>query len=158
MSKWLVGILKASLIIIGIAILLLCIYWLPAMAERSVELFPEVAYLKYPILIGIYLTCIPFYLAIYESFKLLVLIGKDNVFTQDACKSLRVVSFSSIAVSVLYVIGLVILMVENAMPPGLFLLGIAIIFACIIIAIFTGVLKVLLNKMVEIKKENDFTV
>lgn len=158
MNKWSIVILKVFLIIIGITILLLNINWLPARAELSAEFFPEVSYLKHPILIGIYLTCIPFYLAIYQSFKLLILIERDNVFTEDACKSLKVISFSSIAVSVLYVIGLTILCVENALPPGLFLLGIAIIFACIVIAIFTWVLRALLNRVVEIKNENDFTI
>lgn len=34
------------------------LFWLPSMAKLSVEFSLEVAYLKYTVLLGIYLTCI----------------------------------------------------------------------------------------------------
>lgn len=34
------------------------LFWLPSMARLSVEFSLEVAYFKYPVLLGIYLTCI----------------------------------------------------------------------------------------------------
>ncbi|WP_346889682.1 hypothetical protein [Clostridium sp. UBA1056] len=46
------------------------LFWLPSMAKLSVEFSLEVAYLKYPVLLGIYLTCI------LHTLKVLRLIGK----------------------------------------------------------------------------------
>ncbi|QUH19253.1 DUF2975 domain-containing protein [Alkaliphilus sp. B6464] len=158
MKRWMLNVLRMYITFIGIVILLLCIFWLPDMARISAELNPEVAYLKYPILIGIYLTCIPFYLAIFKTFKLVKLIGKDGAFTEDACKSLRVITLCAISVIVLYIIGIFYLSIENALPPGLFLLGLIIILVASIISIFAAVLKALLIKVVEIKNENDFTI
>ncbi len=48
------------------------LFWLPSMARLSVEFSLEVAYLKYPVLLGIYLTCI------LHTLKVLRLIGKDK--------------------------------------------------------------------------------
>lgn len=158
MSKWLISTLKASLVIVSIIILMLCIFWLPYMARSTVELFPEVSYLKYPILFGIYLTCIPFYIGIFQTFKLLRLIEKEDAFTDDASKSLRVITLSSICVIVLYIMGIVYLDIENALPPGLVLLGLTIIFAAFIIAVFSATLKALLIKVIKIKNENDLTI
>lgn len=95
MNRWMINVLKGSIILIGIIVLLLSIFWLPEMARISVETFPEVAYLKYPILLGIYFTCVPFYVGIFHTFKLLKLVDKENAFTEDACKSLRIISFST---------------------------------------------------------------
>ena len=46
---------KLYIIILALA---LDLFWLPSMAKLSVEFSLEVAYLKYPVLLGIYLTCI----------------------------------------------------------------------------------------------------
>lgn len=158
MNKWLLVLLKACVIIISITVLALSILWLPYMAKTTVELFPEVAYLKYPILFGIYMTCIPFYIGIFHTLKLLRFIDKEHTFTEDACKSLRVITFSAVGVVILYIIGIFYLEVENALPPGIALLGIIIIFASFIIGVFAAVLKVLLTKVIEIKNENDLTI
>lgn len=158
MNKWLIVLLKACVIIISIIVLALSIFWLPYMARTTVELFPEVAYLKYPILFGIYITCIPFYIGIFHTLKLLSFIDKEYTFTEDACKSLGVITFSAVCVVIIYIIGIFYLGVENALPPGIALLGIIIIFASFIIGVFATVLKVLLMKVIEIKNENDLTI
>ncbi|WP_408629722.1 DUF2975 domain-containing protein [Alkaliphilus flagellatus] len=62
------------------------------------------------------------------------------------------------SVTVLYIIGIFYLSIENALPPGLFLLGLIIILVAFIISIFVAVLKALLIKVVETKNENDFTI
>jgi predicted MFS family arabinose efflux permease len=153
-----VNALKMSIALVGVIVLLLCIFWLPKMAKISAEMFPEVSYLKYPVLFGIYFTCIPFYIGIFHTFKLLKLIDKKNAFTKEACKSLRVIVFSAIGVIVFYTAGIIYLNKEAALPPGLGLVGIAIIFASFVIAVFASVLKELLMKVIEIKNENDLTI
>lgn len=146
MSKRLLIPLRVAIIIISVVIIILSVFWLPDMAKRSAELNPEVAYLKYPILLGIYLTCIPFYIGVFHTLKVIRFIDKDDFFTEDASNSLRSVIFSAIVVIVLYMIGIIYLNVENALPPGVALLGITIIFVSFIIAYFAWKLKVVLIK------------
>lgn len=131
---------------------------IPYVAEISVASNPEVAYLEFPILIGIYCTCIPFYIGIFHTFKLIRFINRENVFTKDACRSLKAITISALAVITLYSIGLIYLRIENALPPALLLLGITIIFASFVIAVFSAVLKALLMKVIAIKNDNDLTI
>lgn len=158
MKKWMVNALKISIALIGVIILILCIFWLPDMARRSAEMNPEYEYLRYPVLLGLYITCIPFYFGVFHTLKLLRLIEGDGAFTEDACKSLGIINLNAIGEIVLYTIGITFLFINNALHPGILLIGITIIFAAFIIAIFASILKGLLMKVVEIKNENDFTI
>lgn len=158
MKKWMVKALKISIVLVGIIILLLCIFWLPNVAKSFAENDPEYAYLRYPALIGLYITGIPFYLGIFHTFKLLNLIQKNGAFTEKACKSLGAISIYALSEIVLYIMGMIFLKINNAEQPGIFLLGIIIMFTAFIIYVFTSILKGLLMKVVKIKNENDLTV
>ena len=158
MKKWMLNLLKISLVVIGFVILMLSIFWLPSVANTLAEQNPEYAYLKYPLLFGIYLTCIPFYIGVYNGFVILRLIEKDKAFTEYTNKSLTYIFYSSIAIILLYVIGMVYLIFNNALHPSLFLLGVSIIFMSFTIASAAGVIKALLIKVIEIKNEHDLTI
>lgn len=158
MKRWMLNALRMSVALIGITVLAFLLFWLPNIAKGFAISDPEYAYLRYPLLIGLYVTGIPFYLGIFHTFKLVKLIEKDGAFTGDACKSLRSISIYSMTVIVLYIIGMIFLNINNAAQPGIFLLGVLIIFVAFIISIFASILKGLLMKVVEIKDENDFTI
>lgn len=55
--------LKVFVLIIGIAVIVLCAFWLLGLASYSAEMFPEYAYLRFPVLVGVYVTSIPFFIA-----------------------------------------------------------------------------------------------
>ncbi|MTI96950.1 MAG: DUF2975 domain-containing protein [Firmicutes bacterium] len=150
--------LRLAICLIGLICLGLCIFWLPWMAEQTVELFPEVSYLKYPVLLGIYATTVPFYYALYQGLKLLGLIDAYNAFSETAIRSLKRIKFSALIIAFLYVGGEWFLISQNAMPPGLMLLGVAIISAAVIIALFAALLQELLSQALKIQKENDLTI
>ncbi|MGB9780297.1 DUF2975 domain-containing protein [Caldanaerobacter sp.] len=158
MKIWMLNSLKISLVIIGFTILMISIFWLPSVANTLADQNPEYAYLKYPLLFGIYLTCIPFYIGVYNGFVILRLIEKDKAFTEYTNRSLTYVFYSSIAIILLYIIGMLYLLLNNALHPSLFLLGIGIIFMSFIIASTAGVIKALLIKVIEIKNEHDLTI
>lgn len=63
--------LKLAVVTLGIIALLLCIYRFPVYARNTAETNPDYAYLRYPGLIFVYITAIPFYIALYQAFKLL---------------------------------------------------------------------------------------
>lgn len=158
MKRGTTAFLKFSLFLVGLICLLLCIFWLPWLAGLTAEQNPEVAYLKYPVLLGIYATGIPFYYALYHGLVLLGLIETKKAFSEPAINSLKHIKYSAIVITILYVAGQMLLISQNASHPGVFLLGMVIIFASIIIALFAALLQELLRSALEIQAENELTI
>ena len=67
--------LKTVVILIGIP-LLLCAFLVPKIGAFAAELYPDIAYIKYLVFINLYATAIPYYFALYQTFKLLNYIDK----------------------------------------------------------------------------------
>lgn len=152
--------LKLAVILMGVPILALCIFVVPGIASFATELYPEMAYLKYLILINIYAGAIPFYFALYQTFKLLGYIDKNNAFSERSVKVLKTIKYCAVLISGLYVVGMPLyyLIAERDDAPGIIVIGLVIIFASIVIAVFAAVLQKLLTSAIEIKTENDLTV
>jgi hypothetical protein len=150
--------LKMTIVIIGTIILGLCLFLLPGTAKDAAEMNPEYAYLRFPVLIGLYITAIPFFLALYHAVKLLNYIESENAFSELAVVSLGHIKNCAITIMILYCFGVLLLALQNALHPGIAIIGIVIIFATLVISIFTAVLQELLRSAIEIKSENDLTV
>ncbi|GAE35976.1 DUF2975 domain-containing protein [Halalkalibacter akibai] len=150
--------LKIAVFIIGITILILSIYWLPWQANVLAEMYPEYIYLKYPLLVGIYLTTIPFFFALYQSLKLLTFIDKNTAFSRSSVKSLNDIKCSGITIIILYGIGIITLITQDAGNPGILLIGLVIMFVTVMISLFAAILQNLLKNAIAIKSENDLTV
>lgn len=150
--------LKLAVFLIGLPVLILCIFGLTWLANNSIN--PDYAQILYPILIGIYVTAIPFYFALYQAFKLLNYIDNNKSFSQLSVNSLRNIKFCAITISGLYVVIMpfIYLLAENDDAPGLILIGMIPIFASTVIAVFAAVLQRLLQEAIDIKSENDLTV
>ena len=153
-------ILKIAVILIGIPVLALCIFLVPQIGDFAAELYPDQAYIKYLVLIDLYATAIPFYFALYQTFKLLDYIDKNNAFSGLSVRVLKNIKYCAIAISILYVIGmpLFFLMADMDDAPGIILIGLVMIFASLVIAVFAAVLQRLLQEAIDIKSENDLTV
>ncbi|MGD6819193.1 DUF2975 domain-containing protein [Metabacillus sp. 113a] len=150
--------LKGTIFIIGLTILSSCIFFLPNLARETAVTNPEYAYLKMPLLMGLYLTAIPFFLALYQALKILNYIKGKDAFTDLSVRSLGYIRNCAIAIIVLYIIGIVLLAVLNVLHPGLALVGLVIIFASLVIAVFSAILQELLRRAIEMKSENELTV
>ncbi|WP_240378190.1 DUF2975 domain-containing protein [Bacillus piscicola] len=150
--------LKVAVFYIGITVLALCIFLLPWLANDTAEMYPEFAYLRYPILIGLYITAIPFFIALYEALRLLNYIDRKNAFSDLSVNALRNIKYCAITISILYVIGTIFLLTQNALHPGIAIIAFTIIFSSIIIAVFAMVLQKLFKSALDIKLENDLTV
>lgn len=150
--------LKVAVFLIGITVLALCIFLLPWLANYTAEMYPEFAYLQYPILFGLYITAIPFFIALYQALKLLNYIDNNNAFSELSVKALKYIKYCAVTISILYVIGIIFLMSQNASQPGIAVIGLTIIFTSAVIAVFTAVLQKLLKNALDIKSENDLTV
>ncbi len=150
--------LKVAVFLIGIPILALCILGLPWLADHPVN--PDYAHILYPILIGIYVTAIPFYFALYQAFKLLSYIDKNNAFSELSVRALKNIKYCAITISTLYVVMIpfVCLVADKDDAPGLIIMGMVPIFASMVVAVFAAVLQKLLKNAIDIKSENDLTV
>lgn len=152
--------LKAAVVLIGIPVLALCIFAVPEIANYAVELYPELSFLQALVYIVFYATAIPFYLALYQAYKLLCYIDGNQAFSELSVHALRNIRNCAFTLSGLYVLGLPIfyLLAERDDAPGIIVIGLVIIFAAIVIAIFAAVLQKLLQEAIDIKSENDLTV
>ncbi|HBV87179.1 MAG TPA: DUF2975 domain-containing protein [Desulfosporosinus sp.] len=152
--------LKVVVVLMGLPVLALCIFLLPEIAEFFAELNPQLAYLQYPFLIGLYVTALVFFVALYQTLKLLSYIDKNQAFSELSVTALKNIKNCAITISALYVVfmPLIYLMAEVDDAPGIILIGMVIIFGCIVVAVFAAVLQKLLKNAIEIKSENDLTV
>jgi hypothetical protein len=152
--------LKLVVFLIGISILALCIFLVPEIGKYAAELYPNIAYIKYLVFIDLYAAAIPFYFALYQAFKLLSYIDKNKAFSELSVKALKNIKYCAITISTLYVLGMPLfyLIAEEDDAPGIILIGLVIIFASLVIAVFAAVLQKLLKNAIDIKSENDLTV
>jgi hypothetical protein len=150
--------LKTAVILLGIPVLALCIFGLPWLANNPVN--PDYAHILYPILIGMYVSAIPFYIAMYKAFRLLSYIDKNQAFSELSVKALKNIKFCAVTISGLYVVIMpfVYLVADLDDAPGLIIIGMVPIFASMVIAVFAAVLQRLLQEAIDIKSENDLIV
>lgn len=149
--------LKVVVFLIGIAVLALCIFLLPKIANELREDDPATS--VYLAIIGC-ATAIPFFFALYQTLRLLSYIDKNKAFSDLSVNALKYIKYCAITMSILYATGMPFLFhiadVDDA--PGLIILGMVITSAPMVIAVFAAVLQKLLQNAIEIKSENDLTV
>jgi hypothetical protein len=142
--------LKVVIFIIGLPVLLLCIFWLPGFF----------GYLHFLIVAAVYGTAIAFYNALYQALKLLSYIDRNKAFSELSVTALKKIKYSAVVISGLYTVILPFLypVAEADDAPGLLGFPCMIIFAFIIIAVFAAVLQMLLKEAIRIKEENELTI
>lgn len=158
MNRLKITLLKGALISVALVTLLLCVFWLPYMANESERMNPEVAFLKYPMLFGIYATAIPFIYALYEAVRLLNFISRDSAFSEEALYSLKYIKYCAYTIFLLYGAGLFMLDYFNALGPPMALIGLVVMFASFVITLFEMVLQQLLRHSISLKRENELTI
>ncbi|PES67284.1 hypothetical protein CN507_13730 [Bacillus cereus] len=152
-------ILKVAVFMIGLPVFALCIFLVPHMANFATKLYPNIASMKYLVFIVMYGAAIPFYFALYQAFNLLRYIDENKSFSELSVKVLKNIKCCAITISGLYVVGLPLFhFIAKKVDPPIGLLGIIIIFASLVIAVFAAILQRLLQEAINIKSENDLTV
>jgi hypothetical protein len=155
--------LKVAVIFIGIPVLAMCLFLLPQIANEANEALKkgsDLAFVVYGILMVMYVSAVPFYFALYQSFTLLSYIDKNQAFSELSVRALKKIKNCALTISGLYVIALpfVYILAEADDAPGLIIIGMVIIFAPMVIAVFAAVLQRLLQEAIDIKSENDLIV
>lgn len=150
--------LKLVISLIGI-VTLVGLIWLPQTEGRAANLDLFSVYAD-PLIIYVFLASIPFFTALYQGFKLLGYVDKNQVFSEAAVKAVRNIKYCAIALSGFIVIGLLYirLFVHGEDTAGPTALGMFMTFACIVIATAAAVFERVLQNAVDLKSENDLTV
>lgn len=146
--------LKIVAFLIGIAVLAVCVYWLPQTAIRDAKVRPG-DYSIYPLLLCAYGVCITFSVALFQAYKLLSYIHLNNANSELSLKSLKAIKKCAFTVIFFILILLVYLRIfamftgdDAAGPIALGLIGILI--TAIIAAIIDVLQKPIKNALEKI--------
>jgi len=139
--------LKGIIFLVGLGVLAFFVFLSPAVINSE-----RTGYYR-PILFGMYLTAPPFFLALYQTFKLLTYIDKNKAFSDLSLKALNYIKYCAVIISVLYIIGMPLIFNagDRDDPPGVILIGLLFIFIPIIIANFAAIFQKLIKEAINIK-------
>lgn len=149
-------ILKTAIVLIGLVVLGICVLVLPRLI--AAELTGDFDYL--PILVGLYIPAVPFFIALYQALKFLSFIDANSAFSLDSVRALKNIKLSAYIISTLFAAGMpyIFYIADLDDAPGLAALGFIIVGASFVIGTAAAVFQKLLQHAVTIKSENDFTV
>jgi hypothetical protein len=149
-------ILKTTVVLLGLAVLALCLIFLPMLIRSEWTGDFDYGY----IFVGMYIPAIPFFFALYQVLKLLKYIDQNKAFSEFSVKALKNIKYCAFIISGLYAVGMpyIFYVADRDDAPGVVAIGFIIVFASFIIAIFANVLQRLLQNGMEIKNEIDLTV
>ena len=147
--------LQVVIVLIGIGALALML-WEPHIEGRNAHATLFEIYFKDPFLAYIYLASTPFFMAVYQAFKVLGYIGQNKAFSQAPVKALRTIKFCALAIIGFVALGELFIMLGNSddRAGGVFM-GILITFGSAVIAAAAVMFEGFLQNAVDIKSEND---
>jgi hypothetical protein len=145
--------LRTVIVFFGLAVAALCIFLLS-------ELFTQDLGGYFPIVIGMLIAAIPFFIGVYQTLKLLNYIDKNNTFSIASISTLNKIKYCGAAISALYAVGMpyIFIVADRDDAPGVVLLGLIFTFAPMAVAVFAAVLQNLLQNAMNLKSENELTV
>lgn len=152
--------LQVVIVLIGLGALtfLLCE---PHFEGRNAHATTFEIYFKDPFLAYVYIASIAFFVAIYQGFKLLIYIGRNEVFSQASVMALRTIKYCARTL-VAFIVGaeayLFIFIRGKDDIAGGVMMGLVLIFLSLIIATVAAVFEKTLQKAVDIKAENDLSI
>lgn len=113
-----------------------------------------------PFIIFIYIGSIPFFVGLFQAFKLLNFIDANKAFSQGAVNTLKNMKYASLALIgfIVLAIAYIHLFAHGDDPAGPTGLGVIVSFAVAVIATAAAVFQKLFQNAVDIKSENDLTV
>lgn len=146
--------LRVSVLGLGLMVLALCVFALPAgIRSDSTGYYRNILY-------GMYVTVIPFFIALHYTLKLLGYIDRNKAFSTASVTALKYIKYCALATAGMYTAALPYFYyaADQDDAPGVVLIGMLLVFAPLVIAVFAAVLQKLLHNAMIIKSENDLTV
>lgn len=146
--------LRGAVVLIGLVVLVLCVFVLPAGISSD-----NTDYYR-PILFGLYIPALPFFFALHQALKLLGYVDQEKAFSVGSVNAFRNIKYAALVISALFAAGMpyIFYVADKDDAPGAVAIGLVIAFASFVIATFAAVLQTLIQHAVDIKSENDLTV
>ncbi|HUR45312.1 MAG TPA: DUF2975 domain-containing protein [Candidatus Saccharimonadales bacterium] len=106
-----------------------------------------------------YVMSIPFFVALFQAFKLLGYAGRNEIFSLGSVRALRTIKYCALAIVGLVVVSVLFMIGGDRedRPGGLFM-RILVTFPSIVVASAAAICERILQNAVDIKSENDLTV
>jgi len=144
------------LIAIGAFALLL---WEPHIEGRNAHATLFEIYFKDPFLAYAYIGSIPFFVALYQAFKVLGFAGQNKILSPEAVKALRTIKYCALAIIGFVAVSIIFMIFgdRDDRPAGVFM-RILITFPSVVVATAAAMFERILQNAVDIKSENDLTV
>ena len=151
--------LQAVIVLIGLGALALLLM-MPQVEGRNAHATQFEIYFKDPFLVLVYAGSIPFFIALYQAFKLLGYARQNKVFSPEAVKALRTIKYCAIAIIGFVVVEEIVILLNHGDDDaaGAIAMGILITFGSIVIATAAAMFERIFQNAVDIKSENDLTV
>jgi hypothetical protein len=135
--------------------------WEPHLEGRNAHATTFEVYFKDPFLAYVYVASIPFFVALYQAFKLLGYAGQNEVFSPAAVKALRIIKYCALAILGFVVVSVAFMPFgdpdDDDGPQGV-VMRIFVAFGTIVVAAAAAMFERLLQNAVDLKSENDLTV
>ena len=137
--------LKLFTILLGIFVLLFLLLVIPDETD-----FTKLGILT-PFVISIYISSIPFYISIYNLFKLLIQIEKEVFFSKNSINILKRIKYSTYSFSLIYILQIPIMyyIATKDDAPGILLLILILSFTPLVIGISISILQKILEKEIK---------
>ena len=152
--------LQIVIVLFGIG-LLAALLWEPQVEGRNVHATQFEIYFKDPFLAYIYLAFIPFFVGLYQVFKILGYARREEIFSQRSVQALRILKYCAITTA-LFIVGaeayIFVFVRGTDDVAGGVMMGAFIIFVSAVIGTAAAVFERILQNAVDIKTENDLTV
>jgi len=133
--------------------------WEPHVEGRNAHATLFQIYFHDPLLAYAYVASIPFFIALFQAFKVLGYAGNNRTFSPAVVKALRTIKYCAMAIIGFVAVGEVFIILHEGddRPQGVFM-GVLITFGSIVIATAAAMFERILQSAVDLKSENDLTV
>src|SRR5882762_1340639 len=152
--------LQVVIVLIGIGALALML-WEPHLEGRNAHATLFEIYFKDPFLAYAYLASIAFFVALFQAFRLLGYIGRNEVFSPNSVRALRTIKYCAIALVAMVGAAVAYLFIavrgKDDIAGGV-AVGLVMSFVSVVVATVAAVFERLLQNAVDMKSENDLTV
>ncbi|MBX3280747.1 MAG: DUF2975 domain-containing protein [Acidobacteria bacterium] len=150
--------LQIVIVLIGIGALALML-WEPHIEGRNAHSTVFDIYFKDPFLAYAYTASIPFFIGLYQAFKVLGYVRLNEIFSPATVKAMRTIKYCAMAMIVFVAVSVIFMVFaeDDDRPAGVFM-RILIAFPSIVIAVVAAMFERILQTAMDIKSENDLTV
>lgn len=155
---------RAVVLLVGLAAVAICVILLPELAREESVGKPFNPFVLYGFFAAAYAIAIPFFIALYQTHKLLNYIDNGKAFSEKTIQALQTIKMSAVVFSIMVVIAtsaaIAIAKIVDPSEDVTFIvpLGLVLTFVPVVIAVFVAVFQKLIFDAMEMKSENDLIV